>query len=69
MIFTAERPFGIYLYSYFEELYYYFRGEKASAFRFISGLTPLSTNTEGLFSLPITIPLIFLNSDTNTQPN
>lgn len=48
---TPERPFGIYLYPYFEDLYYSIRGEKVSAFRFLSGLTPLSTSTEGSFSL------------------
>ncbi|KAK4515996.1 Pre-mRNA-splicing helicase BRR2 [Mucor velutinosus] len=44
---TAERPFGIYLYPYFESFYRCVTGKKASSFRFVYGSTPLSTNKEG----------------------
>jgi hypothetical protein len=52
---SAERPFGIHFYSYFEQLYEWIIGEKTSSFRFVPGKTLLSTNTEGKlkqFSLP-----------------
>lgn len=44
---TAERPFGIYLYPYFESFYKLVIGKRASSFRFESGKTPLSANKEG----------------------
>jgi len=43
---TTERPFGIYLYDYFAKSYEFVTGNDPSDFRFISGVTPLSTLSE-----------------------
>uniref|UniRef100_A0A1D1Z6J7 very-long-chain 3-oxoacyl-CoA synthase n=1 Tax=Anthurium amnicola TaxID=1678845 RepID=A0A1D1Z6J7_9ARAE len=43
---TSERPFGIYLYDYFAKSYELVTGNDPADFRFISGVTPLSTFTE-----------------------
>ncbi|CAO0795327.1 unnamed protein product [Mucor circinelloides] len=56
---TAERPFGIYLYPYFESFYRFITGKRASSFRFVSGITPLSTNKEVIVSCIAYFVIIF----------
>lgn len=47
--FSAERPFGIYLFDYFDQLYTMIVGQSAKNFHFVQGVTPLSTLHEGKF--------------------
>ncbi|KAK4509563.1 uncharacterized protein ATC70_007916 [Mucor velutinosus] len=41
--FSVERPFGIYLFDYFDQLYTAIVGQSAKDFHFVQGVTPLST--------------------------
>lgn len=51
--FSVDRPFGVYLYGYFDQLYAAVMGKSADTFAFVEGETPLSTTPEGtLLSLP-----------------
>ncbi|KAI9276586.1 ELO family [Sporodiniella umbellata] len=43
---SPERPFGIYLFDYFDQLYTLLTGKSAYDFRFVEGVTPLSTLNE-----------------------
>lgn len=45
--FSPETPFGLPLYPLFEKAYEAALGQKASNFRYIQGVTPLSTVNEG----------------------
>lgn len=45
--FSVERPFGIYLFDYFDQLYTAIVGQSAKDFHFVQGVTPLSTLHEG----------------------
>lgn len=45
--FSVERPFGIYLFDYFDQLYTAIVGQSAKEFHFVQGITPLSTLHEG----------------------
>ncbi|KAF1799108.1 fatty acid elongase [Mucor lusitanicus] len=56
---TAERPFGVYLYPYFESFYRLVTGKRALSFRFVSGRTPLSTNKEVISSCIAYFVIIF----------
>jgi hypothetical protein len=49
--FSVERPFGIYLFDYFDQLYTMIVGQSAKDFHFVQGVTPLSTLHEGKFLL------------------
>jgi len=46
---SAERPFGIYLFDYFDKAYTAVVGKSATEFTFTQGYTPLSTLPEGRF--------------------
>lgn len=46
--FSAERPFGVYLFNYFDKAYTSIVGKSATEFTFTQGYTPLSTLPEGL---------------------
>lgn len=46
---SAERPFGIYLFDYFDKAYTSVVGKSATEFTFTQGYTPLSTLPEGMF--------------------
>lgn len=48
--FSVERPFGIYLFDYFDQLYTAIVGQPAKEFHFVQGITPLSTLHEGKLS-------------------
>lgn len=45
--FSAERPFGVYLFDYFDKAYTSVVGKSATEFTFIQGYTPLSTLPQG----------------------
>lgn len=45
--FSPERPFGVYLFDYFNKFYTLIVGSPATEFHFIEGVTPLSTLQEG----------------------
>jgi hypothetical protein len=45
--FSIDRPFGIYLYDYFDKAYTTLIGKSATEFTFVQGYTPLSTLLEG----------------------
>lgn len=47
--FSVERPFGFYLFDYFDQLYTIVVGQSAKDFHFVQGVTPLSTLHEGKF--------------------
>lgn len=44
---SVERPFGIYLFNYFDKAYTAIVGQSATEFQFQQGTTPLSTLPEG----------------------
>ncbi|KAI7899485.1 GNS1/SUR4 family-domain-containing protein [Cokeromyces recurvatus] len=44
--FSIERPFGVYLFDYFNQFYTKAVGQSAKDFRFVEGVTPLSTLNE-----------------------
>lgn len=46
---SAERPFGVYLFDYFDKAYTSVVGKSATEFTFTQGYTPLSTLPEGRF--------------------
>jgi hypothetical protein len=48
--FSLERPFGVYLWDYFSQTYELIVGKPAETFSFVQGLTPLSTNNEGILT-------------------
>lgn len=45
--FSIDRPFGVYLWDYFDQLYTAVVGKSATDFAFVEGETPLSTVPEG----------------------
>lgn len=45
--FSIDRPFGIYLFEYFDKAYTSLIGQSANDFTFVQGYTPLSTLPEG----------------------
>lgn len=45
--FSIDRPFGVYLWDYFDQLHTAVVGKSASDFAFVEGETPLSTVPEG----------------------
>lgn len=45
--FSVDRPFGVYLYEYFDKFYSLIVGQSAKDFHFVQGLTPPSTLSEG----------------------
>ena len=45
--FSIDRPFGVYLWDYFDQLYTAAVGKSATDFAFVEGETPLSTVPEG----------------------
>ena len=45
--FTIDRPFGIYLWDYFDQAYTAVMGKSANDFVFVEGETPFSTIPEG----------------------
>jgi fatty acid elongase 3 len=49
--FSAERPFGVYLFDCFDKAYTSVVGSSATEFTFIQGYTPLSTVPEGLYAI------------------
>jgi len=46
--FSLETPFGVALYPYFDKVYTAVTGKSANSFAFIEGVTPLSTQREGI---------------------
>lgn len=46
--FSIDRPFGIYLYEYFDKAYTSLIGNSATEFTFVQGYTPFSTLPEGI---------------------
>ncbi|ORX87731.1 GNS1/SUR4 membrane protein [Basidiobolus meristosporus CBS 931.73] len=56
---NPERPFGISFEPLFEKLYKAVTGQTASEFRFIEGVTPLSTPTEVFVSCILYLAIIF----------
>ncbi|KAI9014005.1 ELO family [Phycomyces nitens] len=48
--FSIDRPFGVYLFKYFDALYTAVLGTPATKFAFVDGVTPLSTLTEVVVS-------------------
>lgn len=50
--FSVERPFGVYLFDYFDQFYTLVVGQSAKDFRFVEGVTPLSTLNEGKLNPP-----------------
>lgn len=46
---SAERPFGIYLFEYFDRAYTSVVGKSATEFTFTQGYTPFSTLPEGSY--------------------
>ncbi|CAG8667409.1 10913_t:CDS:2 [Acaulospora morrowiae] len=57
--FSLDRPFGIYAYDYFTQVYTYLTGKDPNEFRFIQGVTPLSTLPEVLIGCVTYLSLIF----------
>lgn len=51
--FSIDRPFGVYLYDYFDQLYTAVTGQSASKFAFVEGVTPFSTISEGRHSVQL----------------
>lgn len=49
--FSIDRPFGVYLYDYFDKAYTSLIGKSATEFTFVQGYTPLSTSPEGNYSI------------------
>lgn len=45
--FSVDRPFGVYLYDYFDMVYTAIVGKSANDFAFVEGETPLSTTPQG----------------------
>ena len=45
--FSIDRPFGVYLYDYFDQAYTAVMGHSATEFAFVEGETPFSTIPEG----------------------
>ncbi|KAI8377307.1 ELO family [Blakeslea trispora] len=56
---SAERPFGVYLFDYFNQAYTAVVGEPATKFTFIQGQTPLSTLPEVLLGCITYLVVIF----------
>jgi hypothetical protein len=46
--FSLETPFGVALYPYFDKVYTAVTGKSANSFAFVEGVTPLSTQREGI---------------------
>lgn len=48
--FSLDTPFGVALWPYFDKVYTAATGKSANSFAFIEGVTPLSTQREGIVS-------------------
>ncbi|GAN10785.1 fatty acid elongase [Mucor ambiguus] len=57
--FSVERPFGIYLFDYFDQLYTAIVGQSAKDFYFVQGVTPLSTLHEVIIGCITYVIVIF----------
>ncbi|OAC98907.1 hypothetical protein MUCCIDRAFT_85454 [Mucor lusitanicus CBS 277.49] len=57
--FSVERPFGIYLFDYFDQLYTAIVGQSAKDFHFVQGVTPLSTLHEVIIGCITYFTVIF----------
>ncbi|KAG1122856.1 hypothetical protein G6F42_011088 [Rhizopus arrhizus] len=57
--FSVERPFGFYLFDYFDQLYTIVVGQSAKDFHFVQGVTPLSTLHEVIIGCITYFTVIF----------
>ncbi|RCH93543.1 hypothetical protein CU097_010211 [Rhizopus azygosporus] len=57
--FSPERPFGVYLFDYFNKFYTLIVGSPATEFHFIEGVTPLSTLQEVIIGCITYLVVIF----------
>ncbi|KAI9470029.1 MAG: GNS1/SUR4 family-domain-containing protein [Benjaminiella poitrasii] len=57
--FSIERPFGVYLFDYFDQFYTKIIGQSARDFQFIEGVTPLSTLNEVIIGCITYFTIIF----------
>ncbi|KAI9321078.1 fatty acid elongase [Dichotomocladium elegans] len=57
--FSIDRPFGVYLYDYFDKAYTAVTGKSAYDFAFVEGETPLSTTPEVLIGCVTYLVVIF----------
>lgn len=56
--FSLDTPFGVALWPYFDKFYTAVTGKSANSFAFIEGVTPLSTQREGICSFLNVIKII-----------